>query len=176
MERLQTILASRSSHSSCSSRFAPSKNRNASPERLQSSCLIKPAMPVTAISFLSIRRKNERITNQSSWSRIPTSMSTRRRFLSRGLALYLAFSFSSTLAQTLPPADAYLDPALPLDQRVGDLVGRMTHADKISQMQNKAPAIPRLHTSEYDCWNEGLHGVARSGHATVCPHAIGLAA
>jgi beta-glucosidase len=103
-------------------------------------------------------------------------MGTRRRFLSSGLALYLAFSLSSTLAQTLPLADAYLDPALPLDQRVDDLVGRMTLAEKVSQMQNKAPAIPRLHISEYDWWNEGLHGVARSGHATVFPQAIGLAA
>ena len=107
---------------------------------------------------------------------IPSSMRTRHRSLSNGLALCLAFSFSSTLAQTVAPVDAYLDPALPLDQRVDDLVGRMTLAEKISQMQNKAPAIPRLHISEYDWWNEGLHGVARSGHATVFPQAIGLAA
>ena len=107
---------------------------------------------------------------------IPSSMWTRHRFLSSGLALYLAFFFSSTLAQTLPPADAYLNPALPLEQRVDDLVARMTLAEKVSQMQNEAPAIPRLHISEYDWWNEGLHGVARSGHATVFPQAIGLAA
>ncbi len=52
----------------------------------------------------------------------------------------------------------------------------MTLAEKISQMQNDAPAIPRLHIAEYDWWNEGLHGVARSGYATVFPQAIGLAA
>jgi beta-glucosidase len=72
--------------------------------------------------------------------------------------------------------DPYLDPALPLPQRVDDLVQRMTLAEKVSQMQNEAPAIPRLHIAEYDWWNEGLHGVARSGHATVFPQAIGLAA
>ena len=38
------------------------------------------------------------------------------------------------------------------------------------------PAIPRLHVAEYNWWNEGLHGVARSGYATVFPQAIGLAA
>jgi len=63
-----------------------------------------------------------------------------------------------------------------LAQRVDDLVGRMTLPEKVSQMQNKAPAIPRLHIAEYDWWNEGLHGVARSGYATVFPQAIGLAA
>ena len=52
----------------------------------------------------------------------------------------------------------------------------MTLAEKVAQMQNKAPSIPRLHVSEYDWWNEGLHGVARSGYATVFPQAIGMAA
>jgi beta-glucosidase len=39
-----------------------------------------------------------------------------------------------------------------------------------------APAIPRLGVPEYNWWNEGLHGVARAGTATVFPQAIGLAA
>src|SRR6185437_5932403 len=41
---------------------------------------------------------------------------------------------------------------------------------------NDAPAIPRLGVPAYDWWNEGLHGDARDGHATVFPQAIGLAA
>ena len=43
-------------------------------------------------------------------------------------------------------------------------------------MQNHAVAILRLGIPEYDWWNEGLHGIARSGYATVFPQAIGLAA
>lgn len=39
-----------------------------------------------------------------------------------------------------------------------------------------APAIPRLNIPAYNWWNEALHGVARSGPATVFPQAIGLAA
>jgi beta-glucosidase len=79
-------------------------------------------------------------------------------------------------AQTSASPDPYLNPDLPLAQRVDDLVGRMTLAEKISQMQDDAPAIPRLHIAKYDWWNEALHGVARSGYATVFPQAIGLAA
>ena len=79
-------------------------------------------------------------------------------------------------AQTTSRPDRYLDPSLPIAQRVDDLVGRMTLEEKIAQMQNDAPALPRLHIAAYDWWNEGLHGVARSGHATVFPQAIGLAA
>jgi beta-glucosidase len=74
------------------------------------------------------------------------------------------------------PPDGYFNPALPLAQRVDDLVKRMTLAEKVSQLQNDAPAIPRLQIPEYNWWNEGLHGVARSGYATVFPQAIGLAA
>ncbi len=62
------------------------------------------------------------------------------------------------------------------EQRAAELVSRMTLGEKVSQMQNAAPAIPRLGIPAYDWWNEALHGVARAGLATVFPQAIGLAA
>ncbi|HZT58728.1 MAG TPA: glycoside hydrolase family 3 C-terminal domain-containing protein [Pyrinomonadaceae bacterium] len=74
------------------------------------------------------------------------------------------------------PAPPYKDPSLPIEKRVDDLVSRMTLEEKVSQMMNAAPAIPRLGVPEYDWWNEGLHGVAFSGVATVFPQAIGLGA
>ncbi len=70
----------------------------------------------------------------------------------------------------------YLDPGLPLEHRVEDLVSRMTLAEKVSQMVYEAAAIPRLQIPAYNWWNECLHGVARAGTATVFPQAIGLAA
>jgi len=73
-------------------------------------------------------------------------------------------------------APAYLNPDLSVDERVDDLIGRMTLDEKVSQAMNKAPAIERLGIPEYEWWNEALHGVARAGHATVFPQAIGLAA
>jgi len=86
-------------------------------------------------------------------------------------SLFLLPTFA--LAQSAP---LYLDPSLPIDQRVNDLVSRLTLDEKIAQMQDVAPAIPRLNIPAYNWWNEGLHGVARSGTATVFPQAIGLAA
>src|ERR1019366_373510 len=71
---------------------------------------------------------------------------------------------------------AYLDPSLPTDQRVNDLVSRLSLEEKVSQMQDVAAAIPRLGIPAYNWWNEALHGVARAGNATVFPQAIGLAA
>ncbi len=69
----------------------------------------------------------------------------------------------------------YLDPSLPTDQRVNDLVSRMTLEEKVSQVVHKAAAIPRLKVPEYNWWTEALHGVAQ-GIATVFPEPIGLAA
>ncbi|HTP86058.1 MAG TPA: glycoside hydrolase family 3 C-terminal domain-containing protein [Bryobacteraceae bacterium] len=70
----------------------------------------------------------------------------------------------------------YLNPSLPLEQRVDDLIGRMTLEEKVSQMRDHAVAIPRLDVPKYDWWNEGLHGVAFAGYATNFPQVIGMAA
>jgi beta-glucosidase len=70
----------------------------------------------------------------------------------------------------------YRNPALSIEQRVDDLVGRMTLEEKVAQMIDRAAAIPRLDVPAYNWWNEGLHGIARSGYATVFPQAIGNAA
>ncbi len=70
----------------------------------------------------------------------------------------------------------FLNSELPVEQRVDDLVSRMTLDEKIAQMVNDAPAIDRLGIPRYNWWSEGLHGVARAGLATVFPQAIGLGA
>jgi beta-glucosidase len=99
----------------------------------------------------------------------------------RTIPLFAKFCAGALLA--LPPAFAqqptsypFQDPSLPVARRVDDLVGRMTLEEKASQMRHAAPAIPRLDIPAYDWWSEGLHGIARSGYATVFPQAIGLAA
>lgn len=56
------------------------------------------------------------------------------------------------------------------------IVEQMTVEEKASQLLYNSPAVERLGIHEYNWWNEASHGVARSGMATVFPHAIGLAA
>lgn len=63
-----------------------------------------------------------------------------------------------------------------IDARIDTLISRMTLDERIAQLQDRAPAIPRLGVLGYNWWNEGLHGLARDGYATVFPQAIGLAA
>lgn len=87
------------------------------------------------------------------------------------IALVLV-AITSNAQEKLP----YLNPSLSFDERVDDLVGRMTLEEKVGQMVNKAPAIERLNVPAHEYWNEALHGVARAGKATVFPQAIGLGA
>jgi beta-glucosidase len=93
------------------------------------------------------------------------------------LFLLLFIQLSGIAAFCQPALDfPFQDPRLPVDQRVHDLVSRLTLQEKVTQFFNHAGAIPRLGIPEYDWWNECLHGVARAGKATVFPQAIGLAA
>ena len=91
----------------------------------------------------------------------------------RALSLTWVSLFAAQLSAQTPD---YQNPDLPFERRVADLVSRMTLEEKASQMQDVAPAIPRLGIPAYNWWNEALHGVARSGLATSFPQAIGLAA
>ena len=86
----------------------------------------------------------------------------------------LVFSVTSVAADQ--PKPLYQDTARSFEARAVDLVSRMTLEEKVAQMQNDAPAIPRLGVPKYEWWNEALHGVARAGAATSFPQAIGLAA
>lgn len=61
-------------------------------------------------------------------------------------------------------------------KRAQELVAQMTLEEKVSQTMHRTPAIERLGIKAYNWWNEALHGVARTGTATIFPQAIGLAA
>lgn len=107
-------------------------------------------------------------------TRAPYLCSGRRGPLFRILALCAAMAAATAgqAAETQP----WLDASASFETRAAALVAQMTLEEKAAQMQNAAPAIERLGVPAYDWWNEGLHGVARAGQATVFPQAIGLAA
>jgi beta-glucosidase len=85
---------------------------------------------------------------------------------------------AGTASGALPPHVSLEgdDPSRTAEQRATSLVSRMTLEEKAAQLGHAAPAIPRLRVPAYNWWNEGLHGVARAGVATVFPQAIGMAA
>jgi beta-glucosidase len=91
-----------------------------------------------------------------------------------GAAVLCLIEGPAAAQQSVDPG--YKNPALSFEQRVDDLIARMTLEEKVSQLGHTADAVPRLGIPEYNWWNEGLHGAARAGFATVFPQAIGLAA
>jgi beta-glucosidase len=93
-----------------------------------------------------------------------------------GALLSAAVLAMASFAYGQAPEAAYLNPSLTPEQRAHDLVSKLTLEEKAAQTLNTAPAVPRLGIPAYDYWNEGLHGVARSGYATLFPQAIGMAA
>lgn len=70
----------------------------------------------------------------------------------------------------------YHDPNLTAQERAEALTDTLTVQQQAEQLKYDAPAIPSAGLPAYNWWNEGLHGVARAGTATMFPQAIGLAA
>ena len=60
-------------------------------------------------------------------------------------------------------------------EQAKELVSKMTIEEKLAQMSFDAPGIERLGVPAYNWWNECLHGLARSGVATVFPQSIAMA-
>ncbi|XP_009599906.1 probable beta-D-xylosidase 7 [Nicotiana tomentosiformis] len=75
--------------------------------------------------------------------------------------------FSCDSSNSVTNSFPFCNNSLPIPQRVHDLVSRLTLDEKILQLVNAAPEIPRLGISAYEWWSEGLHGVSRHGKGTL---------
>jgi beta-glucosidase len=75
------------------------------------------------------------------------------------------FLFSTVFCYFLPNQENYpfRNESLSTDERVNDLISRLSLAEKVSQMMDHADAIDHLGIPKYGWWSEALHGVARSG-------------
>ena len=101
---------------------------------------------------------------------------TMRSFIISGSFVALAVAISCAPRLRAQTTEKFKDTKLPFEERAVALASQMTLEEKVSQLGHTSDAIPRLGIPEYNWWNEGLHGVARAGVATVFPQAIGLAA
>lgn len=91
----------------------------------------------------------------------------------KSLFIALVMAGQLTFAQKIP---LYKQDDQPLEKRIQSLLSSLTLEEKASLMGYRSMAVPRLGIPAYNWWNEGLHGVARAGQATVFPQAIGMAA
>lgn len=72
--------------------------------------------------------------------------------------------------------EKYKDKNLSAYERAAALTDTLTTEEQAQQLKYDAPLIEKAGLPSYNWWNEGLHGVARAGTATVFPQAIALAA
>ena len=75
-----------------------------------------------------------------------------------------------------PSRPAYQDPSKPIEQRVADLIGRMTLEEKAQQLNHLNVGIPRLGVKSWGGWNQTLHGVWSKQPTTLFPAAIAMGA
>jgi beta-glucosidase len=89
------------------------------------------------------------------------------------LLLPVIFFFLTGCREKVMP---WMDTSLSFEERTELLLSQMTLQEKVDFLRYDSPGIERLGIPEYNWWNECLHGLARSGYATVFPQAIGMAA
>ncbi len=97
------------------------------------------------------------------------------------LALALCIAAPHAIAETGPAqptqvAVASADTARRAEELAGALVAKMTTDEKLDQLLNAAPAIPRLGVPRYNWWTESLHGAMGTLPTTNFAEPIGLAA
>lgn len=78
----------------------------------------------------------------------------------------------SVYAQEYP----FRDTRLTREERVSDLISRLTIEEKAGLLMHYSPAVERLGLHQFQWWGEALHGVGFAGFATVFPEPIGMAA
>jgi beta-glucosidase len=112
--------------------------------------------------------------------RIAMSKRARRLRLGRlGLLMGLSLATAAHTQAQAPASEARSPQAQGVDQAdalAAALVSQLTLEEKLQQMLNVAPAIPRLGVPHYNWWTESLHGALGTLPTTNFPEPIGLAA
>ncbi|WP_183037941.1 MULTISPECIES: glycoside hydrolase family 3 C-terminal domain-containing protein [unclassified Sphingomonas] len=88
----------------------------------------------------------------------------------------LALAFSPAISREPAAAPSQRTATDPAEQMARTMVSRMTLDEKLPQLLNVAPAIPRLGVPAYNWWTESLHGALGPLATTNFPEPIGLAA
>src|SRR5215469_15840288 len=82
-------------------------------------------------------------------------------------------SSSRLPAQTQP---AFRDTKLPIEDRITDLIGRLTLEEKAQQLNHTNKGLPRLGLPAWGGWNQTLHGVWSKEPTTLFPIATAMGA
>ena len=104
-------------------------------------------------------------------------MKFKRCFLRLNVLFLLIIAGGKQVTMAQSKSYAFLDVKRSREERIQDLIARLSLSEKVQMMKHEFKGIPRLGIPAYDWWNEALHGVARTEEkVTVYPQAIGMAA
>jgi len=93
----------------------------------------------------------------------------------RRLGIILLSISTSVFAQSAS-GPGYLDTTKPIEQRITDLLGRLTLEEKAAQLNHLNQGVPRLGIPMWGGWNQTLHGVWSKEPTTLFPAAIAMGA
>lgn len=96
--------------------------------------------------------------------------------MKKNILIGVIICFLPAITSAQKTVENFRNPKLPFQTRVNELLESLTLQEKISLLGFRSKSVERLDIPAYNWWNEGLHGVARAGEATVFPQAIGMAA
>ena len=90
---------------------------------------------------------------------------------------FLAFAaFTGLFLSSSPAADTlYRDASQPVDQRVADLISRLTLEEKATLLDHRGPTLARFNIRS-DQWNQCLNGVQWNRPTTLFPSCIAMSA
>src|ERR1700750_1302441 len=92
------------------------------------------------------------------------------------LLLMAAMTCCSVAVAQSAAKPKYLDPTQPIEQRIADLIGRLTLEEKAAQLNHLNTGVPRLNIPMWGGWNQTLHGVWSQEPTTLFPAAIAMGA
>ncbi len=94
-----------------------------------------------------------------------------KRYVAISLLVFTTIAIAQSTAKP-----GYLDNAKPIEQRITDLIGRLTLEEKAAQLNHLNTGIPRLDIPMWGGWNQTLHGVWSKEPTTLFPAAIAMGA
>jgi beta-glucosidase len=100
----------------------------------------------------------------------------KERFMKHRLLTLSLLAFYGFAAAQTAPTPVYRDPSKPQEQRIADLIGRLTLEEKAAQLNHLNAGVPRLNIPMWGGWNQTLHGVWSKEPTTLFPAPIAMGA
>ena len=93
--------------------------------------------------------------------------------MKKGILVFICFLVQNVVFGQQYP---FQNPNLSPEERVKDLISRLTLEEKATLMYDNSEPVKRLGIKRFNWWSEALHGLANNSNVTVFPEPIGMAA